>query len=278
MKPSYHCSHIAGWALFVLMIGTAVASAAPFHGVFIEGTGVLGCDGQWPGVTSISCDTGFIPGSRPATGPVIARTFQSADLATGELKLFAQYSGDTRVTAYDRLTFFLPDGLSTATVGFRMDVDGTANVGNGGLHPFLNANFFAGLRVIQGVTALGDSHGWVWVDVADAPPSAFDFSLFVERDIANGQSVDLVSFLSSVGIPGTLDASNTGAISLVLPEGVTFTSDSGVFLSQANGGPTPVPEPGQLPLLISGLVALALRARSHSKAEAGKANSGREQG
>ena len=47
---------------------------------------------------------------------------------------------------------------------------------------------------------------------------------------------------------------NTASFGLSLPEGVTFKSASGVFLSQP---PSVVPEPTRVALLIAGLLAMA---------------------
>lgn len=64
-------------------------------------------------------------------------------------------------------------------------------------------------------------------------------------------------FEASAGLtadPGiTLDFSNTAALALALPQGFTFTSESGVFLSQQA---SPVPEPGTWMLLGTGLIGL----------------------
>lgn len=51
----------------------------------------------------------------------------------------------------------------------------------------------------------------------------------------------------------TADFSNTAIVQVFLPEGATFTSDSGVFLTQT----TPIPLPGAVWLLGSGLLGLA---------------------
>lgn len=62
---------------------------------------------------------------------------------------------------------------------------------------------------------------------------------------------------------GVFDLSHTAAISLDLPEGLSFTSDSGVFLSATS--PQPVPEPTTLALLCFGLTGLGfIRARTHT--------------
>jgi hypothetical protein len=69
------------------------------------------------------------------------------------------------------------------------------------------------------------------------------------------------------GAPGhgaAVIALNTARMGLTLPEGLGFTSESGVFLSQAAPlGPTPapIPLPPSAALLLAGLSALALRRR-----------------
>ena len=60
----------------------------------------------------------------------------------------------------------------------------------------------------------------------------------------------------------TCDFSNTGSISFGLPQGVSFTSDSGVFLTAA----TPVP--ATLPLLAGGLGMIGLGIRRKRKVPA----------
>ena len=55
---------------------------------------------------------------------------------------------------------------------------------------------------------------------------------------------------------GTVNLSNTAALGLILPNGLTFTSDSGVFLSQLAVGQ--VPEPSSMLLFGSGLIGLAV--------------------
>ena len=68
---------------------------------------------------------------------------------------------------------------------------------------------------------------------------------------------------------GSADFSHTAQLSLILPEGFTFTSDSGVFLSSVNTQPgSSVPEPPTYALLLAGLVLLGFSARRGKYIEA----------
>lgn len=57
---------------------------------------------------------------------------------------------------------------------------------------------------------------------------------------------------------GTADLGNTARLSLLLPEGLSFTSDSGIFLSEAGIPSTSVPEPSSLALFGIALTGLAI--------------------
>ena len=67
---------------------------------------------------------------------------------------------------------------------------------------------------------------------------------------------EIVAFLGSTTFAGGLvDVSHTAVLGLTLPAGLSFTSDSGVFLTQSPST-VPSPEPGTVVMLSTGLVGL----------------------
>jgi hypothetical protein len=83
----------------------------------------------------------------------------------------------------------------------------------------------------------------------------FDFSGTV--NVTNGQAIPLSMLLQLNCIGGeTCDFSHTAAVSFSLPSDVTFTSDSGVLLTQTVA--SAVPEPASFALIGAGLAALAV--------------------
>jgi hypothetical protein len=72
------------------------------------------------------------------------------------------------------------------------------------------------------------------------------------RDFEIGASLASTTFAG-----GLVDVSHTAVLGLTLPAGLSFTSDSGVFLTQSpSAAPSAVPEPGTVVLLSTGLAGL----------------------
>lgn len=196
-----------------------------------------------------SGDTGLVqsfPSGRSA------RAFGSGNLSTGEMRIFAEAStGGTGgsfasavINVVDTLTFQLPAGMSTATIGFGLDVHGTTS----GVAP--GALLEAGID-LQGQGFIGPtSFSEIFAAGGNVPPALIDTQIFGEIVVSDGASIRVVPSLRADLTAGTIDFSNTAAVSLTMPGGVTFTSESGGFLSQS---PAVVPEPGTNLLLLGGL-------------------------
>ncbi len=88
--------------------------------------------------------------------------------------------------------------------------------------------------------------------------------------VGAGSAVDVFATLSIAAalnanpVTVTLDFMNTGSFGIDTPDGVTFTSDSGVFLTGQQGG-SPVPLPATLGLIGLGWAALSVTTRSRRR-------------
>lgn len=82
--------------------------------------------------------------------------------------------------------------------------------------------------------------------------TSFSQTGMVAFNIAGGDPTSIEVVLDSYPADGSIgDFSNTGKVYLVLPDGVTFTSGSGVFLDEA-APVVAVPEPSTLALVVAG--------------------------
>ncbi len=211
--------------------------------IFIDAGG----DTPTNSVTKVAHDTGLL-----TSGESTVQVRASADLSTGKLKAFASLvvgpgvSRDTvaaTASAFftDFATFDLPSGLSTASVTAKLTLTGSV-VGqiNGGTLP----------QTLQ----FGDIRDEISLhDFVDGTV------LSVTLDVQ-----EAIPYLVLAGIGGTtsstatIDLGNTATLTFELPAGVTFTSQSGVLLTE------PVPLPGGFALLASSLCGLGLLRRRTS--------------
>lgn len=167
----------------------------------------------------------------------------TADIATGTLKAFATATGTSSATAYIRFgdIIFLhwPEGLTESfPVTISYDVKGTFTGYSTGLISRVQAKkggIYGSWDYIDSLTD-GESH---WTETLSINP---------QNPLEGILAVCASMELNSVSY-GTADFSDSGIFSLTLPEDVTFTSQSGVFLT--------VPIPGAFWLLGSGLLGLA---------------------
>ena len=151
------------------------------------------------------------------------------------------------------VTFIVHGAISTdAQFGSSEYFTSSLSFGNASFHSTVQANL-SGDRPPAYTFSDGQSN---WASFGYTENSA-------EEIIFNGL-YEFTGETADIGISATLDAScgdgfncdfsHTGAISFTLPSDVTFTSDSGVFLTDA-------PEPGSLVLLSTGLGLAALPRR-----------------
>jgi hypothetical protein len=166
----------------------------------------------------------------------------------------------------DGLTFFVAGGGS-ANVTLTYVYDG--NLGSIGTESsyFSEIKYFIGsadmdwtgaLNGTAGQVGTGETSGFNTFTYTNNTPSGFQFQ--GTFTVTNGESLPLFfSQEMNCGDGQICDFSDTGQMGLILPTGVSFTSNSGVFLTQSEGSTTP--EPSSLMLMGLGIAALVCFSR-----------------
>ncbi len=210
------------------------------------------------------------------TGPDQADV--SASLATGSIKTYltgtalppvdgVETDGQTKGVLSDGLTWHVAGG-GAAAVTISVHVDGTIE---NNVNIFTqNLVMYLGAPQAQ-ITFQGDSstspsgivtqafpyanQNWVSEAFSNVSYTGFDFTGVF--DVTNGEYAPFyMSFaIDPCGYGLTCDFRDTDQVSFALPTGVSYTSDSGVFLSSS------VPEPATLTLLAVGGVGAAFARR-----------------
>ena len=210
-----------------------------------------------------------------------ASSYAAASLATGSLHAFGQGVGYSEAQTYafmsDTLNFTIAGATaSTVTpiavhwtldgtwsynpISWSGEVDAGLTLGGQVLADMVGTNYHP--LAFVGAPDTGQS-GWASYSYASDTFTSIDFtgvydlvgasatlpfstSLYVNP--GGGLSADgLTAFATSI------DFSNTGQVGLILPSNVSFTSDSGVFLTSQSSA---VPEPATLSLVILPLLGL----------------------
>lgn len=181
------------------------------------------------------------------------QTAAYVDLATGRISL-SGYAGGYQSLAssggwfQDSLTFNLPANMTQAVIEFSMVISGNYSTTTSGCQITGYASISLG-----GVTSHngGDRCADTFVG------QTFSGQLAVQ----DNQTINIQAYVRADAVPqhwgfAFYDLSHTAAVSLQLPDGVTFTSESGVFLSA-------VPLPSAVYIFSSGLLGLVSIARRH---------------
>lgn len=193
-----------------------------------------------------SVDTGLVE------DPLLSSSAQasaSVDLRTGEIKAFVQTPLGGDAIAYasmqDELTISLPSNMASTDIGIYFSINGThdLNGGSSTINAFLDAGVFGPSRL----------------DSFSCGNNCNDTVSDILYGVVNVQDGDILSLQATIqlilgtntagGVPSTIDFGHTGEFVLDLPQGVTYTSASGVFLSA-------VPVPAAVWLFVSGLIGL----------------------
>ena len=226
--------------------------------------------------------------SRSAVGSLantVSQAFASADLTTGTLR-GSSFGGLTADISFPPLilassTSILTDTITlhgagtSVLVDMTMDVDGfftlignigassaTASasftLGGDGANLSLTRAFNSGI----GLDVLNGSVGGSAGTFLDKTLNSAQAHLVYEALLPLNTPLNLESFLTTTVSPfgPTIgaDFSNTAQLALALPDGYTFTSASGHFLSPAV---SPVPEPDTLALLLAGMATIGAVSR-----------------
>ncbi|MGA3019382.1 MAG: PEP-CTERM sorting domain-containing protein [Bryobacteraceae bacterium] len=157
----------------------------------------------------------------------------------------------------DDLTFYVTGGGSD-TVTFNFSLDGNINGGYYGPNysMVIQENFGGGLLYWDagsggGPPTTSPTSGWNTFSFTNNTLTGFNFTGTLT--VTNGEDVP-VYFLQQLACNNgnICDFSNTAQMSLILPSDVSYTSDSGVFLTQSAS----TPEPCSIMLLGLGLAAV----------------------
>ena len=197
--------------------------------------------------------------------PTGTNSFASASLGLGKLGAYDSGSatgGNNGASAAlnDTVHFHISDSATSVPIIFSVHVDGTES--GGGLFDNIFQLTSVGVLGFQMDNFGGHPNNFSefsdpgWGKFTNASQGGFDYSGTI--NVIDGQSVQLTAVLSLACVSGeTCDFSHTAALSFTLPSDVTFTSDSGVFLTQT-AAPAGAPEPASFALLGAGLVALGV--------------------
>ena len=208
-----------------------------------------------------------------------ADAYSSANLGAGELKVYASSTGPAVASAIARFSDIITivptagfQNLFDATFTLTVDGNLTGNAGGGGelqVGSTVQNVDVGGTSICSASPAecspLPSTPGGAVVQtlIATVAVDPANPTVFITPSLFAGAN-EFGNF--RLGEPGTADFSDTAHLSITLPEGFTFTSNSGLLLTEVPST-SGVPEPHLLALAAAAgvlLVGLARRGRAQS--------------
>jgi hypothetical protein len=232
-------SNIAGGSGTATYNGTTASSAS------FPGSGSITITNA-PNSPNLTQATGNVVFTYPVTGGTVTATaYASANLASGTLGALGNgnviggtVSNEGLTTSMkDTLTFNIPGATSSTitNIGVSFQVTGSATA-TGTAYAFgRNSGMGVGNALITEGYSTSDNiieeGGWASMDIASLTENLVTFNGVYALTGPN-PSVPISLFLNIQCQSGDCDFSHTGAFTMTLPAGVTYTSASGVFLTQ----------------------------------------------
>jgi len=222
-----------------------------------SGMGLNPTGGCTPGVDALVHSEAFVNGSRGTSN----YSQGIADLATGSLvarSIFPDGSANAPNGAANLTDTFTVTGVLSGdvTVMVSMIVDSFITGG---------ASFDDGFGNLSASLGTANWEGTFYSSyLRDGTTTGTDHFVLTRSVTVNDANrvfrVDALLQVSGGGIPGTHDSDASALVQLSLPDGLSFTSASGVFAS-------PVPEPETYAMLLAGLGLLGFAARRRKQKE-----------
>jgi hypothetical protein len=240
-----------------------------------SGVGVTTTTGTTLGLTEIML-TGSVTDPNGNFGrPASASSSGYVNLGTGEIKILAATGPcyntgvptcdgltNTGGTINENVTFQNNTGLA-ATIGFawhvNLEVTGDATrsgVGGstafGALSAALSYDFANCTGSILNCSSLDGTRTGGWDSLTMTPDGNFGEDFLVTKTINPGSTSTPIfeNFNLICALGASCDGSHTASLALSLPPGVTFTSESGIYLTQQSS--SNAPEPGSWAMLGTG--------------------------
>jgi hypothetical protein len=193
------------------------------------------------------------------TDPTGTNSSASASLGLGTLGAFASGSAGSDASfassaLNDTVHFQILDSSPSVPITVNVHVNGTES-GTGSFNNAFSLTSVGVLGFQMDNVGFAITNDPGWGTFTNTSQGGFNYSGTIT--VTNGEALGITAALSLACVTAeTCDFSHTAALSFNLPSDVTFTSDSGVFLTQT--GTAPVPEPATFALMGTVLVALGV--------------------